>query len=302
MGNTYTDNISDTIKRVRKGKKLSQREFAEKLEVNIKTVQNWEYKYVSPSRTNVQTVIDKFALKEEDYPDLFEYISHPRAKDKANEQPEVTESATTESETAAKCDEDELPIFKRIFNTPVKTVVISVAAIILSVGVFFGFSLMFQFIDEGYSYTYHIAAIIISIACTTAVIIAVLLVFHFLPPKKAVISALTIILAVEAFLGCFLTLNYGDVTAGRVVISAAACLASVGAVLLLKHFLPIKDAAVIAFALIVAFGVFIGVYFILICRGNSSDSTKAMISVGCAVVVVAAMLLVYFLIIKRRKK
>lgn len=295
MGNAYTDNISDTIKRVRKGKKLSQREFAEKLEVNIKTVQNWEYKYVSPSRTNVQTVIDKFALKEEDYPDLFEYISHPRGKDKANEQPEAAEGATTESE-ATKSDEEEKPILK----TPVKTIVISVAAIILSVGVFFGFYLMFLFLAD--SHSYELAAIIISVVCTTAVIIAVLLVFHFLPPKKAVISALTIILAVEAFLGCLVTLNYGGVTAGRVVISAAACLASVGAVLLLKHFLPIKDAAVIAFALIVAFGVFIGVYFILICRGNSSDSTKAMISVGCAVVVVAAMLLVYFLIIKRRKK
>lgn len=225
------------IKTLRRENKLSQQKFADKIYVSNKTVQSWEYNYATPSRTNMQTVIDEFGLKEEDYPELFEYVSHPHAKDEAGDSKSCE---STKSAAVATCEDVKQPLLKRIFNTPLKIVILSVLAIILAVGVFFGVFLILQWIidiDES-------IVIMISAICAVAAI-AIMLFFQCMPTEKAFAFILAILIAV---------------------------------------------------------GVFIGVYFIIILNSELHSAPAIIISAVSAITIAAIIILVYFLIIARRKK
>lgn len=135
MENNSLGNISEIIKRVRKELKLSQREFAERLDINIKTVQNWEYKYSLPSRSNIQRVIEEFELKKEDYPELFTYVAAPRS----TEQPRIAkeeENALSKGAPSEK-DDEKKNFFKKFFNIPAKVALFSVLVLFAIIGLFF---------------------------------------------------------------------------------------------------------------------------------------------------------------------
>lgn len=164
------------IKMLRRKNKLSQQKFADKIDVSIKTVQSWEYSYADPSRANMQTIIDKFGLKEEDYPELFEYVSRPHAKNEADD----VKAGEGANDSAEENGEDGRPLLKRIFNAPLKIIILIVIAVIVEVGVFFGiYTILSIFI--AYS---DIVKIIISVVCATAIVVAAMLLVYFLAIKK----------------------------------------------------------------------------------------------------------------------
>lgn len=237
MENANDNNIPSVIKRVRKGQKLSQRVFAEKLGVNIKTVQNWEYKGSSPTRTNIQTVIDTFKLKEEDYPELFEYIAHPRPYGEA-ESAKAEKSATTEvaAEEAAKeetPEDEKKPFLKRVLNVsvPVKMIIFSVIALIIAVGVFF---MLFLTLQNGYDL---VASIIVSLVAAVASGIAVTLMAHLLPIGKAFIFSFATVAAIGVFMAVASTHQF-SCDAWTIISSAFAAVAT-AATIVLVYFLVV---------------------------------------------------------------
>lgn len=172
--------IADVIKRIRKEQKLSQRVFAEKLGVNIKTVQNWEYKYTLPTRANIQTVIDTFNLKKEDYPELFEYISHPNSYSKADEAKESVAAEPIEQNADGKNDdENKSSPHKKLFNMPIKIVLVSLLALFALVGI--GLTVYMTYI--GISHGMSIEVCIIAL-CILVATIAVPLFVYFLIIKR----------------------------------------------------------------------------------------------------------------------
>jgi len=170
MDNTSPLNISDIIKRVRAEQKLSQRDFAMRLDISLRTVQNWEYKESSPTRANIQRMIEEFDLRKEDYPELFDYLAAPRKSEPQTE--EITEAAPSEGEPDKKSGEDKMGFLKRLFNSPFKMVLLSVMTIFAAFGLF---------IIIYFSCTSYIGTnVVIILACGVAAAIAIPLAVYFL--------------------------------------------------------------------------------------------------------------------------
>jgi len=135
------NSLSETIKNIQRSEGITQREFAARMDVSIKTIQNWEYGGSQPTKSNIRRMIDIFELKEENYPELFEYVSSPQKTEEKDSPLEGNADSIVEGEDGKAAPlktklQRPFIFLKNKFNTPMKISLLLLSVLLIALGVF----------------------------------------------------------------------------------------------------------------------------------------------------------------------